>query len=140
MEQRDHSTNSLPHEERLRGRGAVSSLFSEGASGFVYPVRYVWREITPSQDVTDQPAASVLFTVPKKFHKRANKRNLLRRRVKEAYRLQKGLLKCEDRELPSLNIALIYSSKEREEYDRIYRAVGKILSQIVSEWSSSQAE
>ncbi len=120
MNNRENTTNSLPRQERLRGRGAVSTLFSGGQSGFVYPIRYVWRVAEG-----DEPT-SVLFTVPKRFHKRANKRNLLRRRVKEAYRLQKSLLG----DGPTLNIALIYSSKEREEYDKISRTVAKILGQI----------
>ncbi len=114
----------------------MSRLFEGGESGFVYPLRYLF---IPAADVEgcgverderverDGCNVEVLFTVPKRFHKRANKRNLLRRRVKEAYRLQKGLLEG----LPSgLNMALIYTSKEILEYDRIYRAVTKILSNV----------
>lgn len=115
---------SLPREERLRGRTAVSNLFAGGASGFVFPIRYVWCE-------TNREAVnSVLFTVPKKFHKRANKRNLLRRRVKEAYRLQKSMLGEGE---SGLNIALIYSTKENLEYSRIAKAVAKVLTIVASE-------
>ncbi|MFI3304523.1 MAG: ribonuclease P protein component [Rikenellaceae bacterium] len=114
------SSNSLPREERLRGRGAVSTLFAEGTSGFSFPIRYVWREGSGDVD-------SVLFTVPKRFHKRANRRNLLRRRVKEAYRLQKSLLPKGDR---GLDIALIYSSKEQFDYDKISKSVARILTLI----------
>lgn len=51
-----------------------------------------------------------MFSVPKKFHKRANKRNLLRRRAKEAYRLQKQIV--HNGAQVNLDLALIYSSKE----------------------------
>ncbi len=81
--------------------------------------------------------ASVVFTVPKRFHKRANRRNLLRRRVKEAYRLQKGTL-CEG--VRGLNIALIYSTKEIIEYGKISRSVDTVLKQIASRRESNQLD
>lgn len=59
-----------------------------GRAGFIFPFRYVWFA-----EADEIPSVEVLFSVPKKFHKRANKRNLLRRRTKEAYRLQKQTLK-----------------------------------------------
>ncbi len=120
---------SLPKAERLRGRSAVSQLFAGGNSGFVYPIRYVWR------DVEGDGVSSVLFTVPKKFHKRANKRNLLRRRVKEGYRLQKSLL---GESAHGVNIALIYSTKENLEYGRVAKSVAKILALIESERRESR--
>ncbi len=79
------SANSLPRTERLRSLGAVRRMFESGESGFIFPFRYVWF----AEPDTEQ-SVEVLFSVPKKFHKRANKRNLLRRRTKEAYRLQKA--------------------------------------------------
>ena len=115
---------SLPRSERLRSLGAVRRLFEEGESGFVFPFRYVWLA---EPDATGP--AEVLFSVPKKFHKRANKRNLLRRRTKEAYRLQKAILGLENR--PSgLDIALIYSTKEILPYSRIEQAVCRVLETI----------
>ena len=71
----------------------------------------------------------VLFAVPKKFHRRANKRNLLRRRTKESYRLSNGGLKraAEGRHLV---MALIYSSKEVLSYKTVNHAVGRILEQV----------
>ncbi len=69
------------------------------------------------------PQLRVLFSVPKKFHKRANRRNLLRRRTKEAYRLQKSALQLRK----PYDIALIYTSREVENYARIAHAVRKII-------------
>ena len=67
---------SLPRTERLRSLGAVRRMFESGESGFIFPFRYVWFA-----EADEIPSAEVLFSVPKKFHKRANKRNLLRRRT-----------------------------------------------------------
>ena len=115
---------SLPRTERLRSLGAVRRLFESGESGFVFPFRYVWLAEAAAADSTE-----VLFSVPKKFHKRANKRNLLRRRTKEAYRLQKGIVALPGRRT-NLDVALIYSSKEVLSYKHIEHAVRRILESI----------
>ena len=118
--------HKLAHAERLRSLGAVRRLFDQGQSGFVYPLRYVWFA-----EADEANGVEVLFSVPKKFHKRANKRNLLRRRVKESYRLQKEILLDLEREMPmAVDLALIYSTKEVHSYKTIRHAVRKILEQI----------
>ena len=115
---------SLPRTERLRSLGAVRRLFESGESGFIYPFRYVWFA---EPDLVQ--SVEVLFSVPKKFHKRANRRNLLRRRTKEAYRLQNNLLRAD---APvNLDLALIYSSKEVVSYKTIANAVRRILESVV---------
>ncbi len=120
------SDRSLPRTERLRSLGAIRRLFDEGQSGFVFPFRYVWYAETDAV-----PSVEVLFSVPKKFHKRANKRNLLRRRTKEAYRLGKQTLvraEC----TANIDLALIYSSKEVLSYRKIDHALQRILEQIAA--------
>lgn len=71
----------------------------------------------------------VMFSVPKRFLKRANKRNLVRRRAKESYRLNKGIVTevVGDRRV---RIALIYSTKKIHEYKTINNAVERILGEI----------
>ncbi len=78
-------------------------------------------------------SAEVLFSVPKKFHRRANKRNTLKRRVKESYRLQKSIiLNVEGAPAQAYDIALVYSTKEVHSYKTIDNAVRKILQQIAA--------
>ena len=69
--------------------------------------------------------------MPKRNHKRANKRNLLRRRTKEAYRLNKSTLHLtvEARGL-DVDLALVYSTKEVLPYNTIANAVCKILAEV----------
>ena len=114
----------MPKTERLRSLGAVRRLFGEGIGGFVYPLRYI--VIT---EQSTQPSVEVLFSVPKRYHKRANKRNLLRRRMKEAYRLNKDLLAAEERGV-AVDIAIIYSSKELLPYKSVNNAISRILREI----------
>ena len=116
-------SRTLPRAERLRTLGAIRRLFESGESGFVYPFRYVWFA-----EADDRMSAEVLFSVPKKFHKRANRRNLLRRRTKEAYRLQKQIVR--NGATVNLDLALIYSSKEIVPYKTVENALRRILQQI----------
>lgn len=120
------SDRTLPRSERLRTMGAVRRLFGEGESGFVYPFRYVWFA-----EADEKPSVEVLFSVPKRSHKRANRRNLLRRRTKEAYRLQKELLTLRVEAL-DLDLALVYTAADVLPYAKIAHAVRKILETIAA--------
>lgn len=138
--------HSLPRSERLRSLSAVRRLFESGESGFVYPFRYVWIAETGDGTVAGTGAEAgaetgaesksgaglsveVLFSVPKKFHKRANKRNLLRRRTKEAYRLNKAML-VHAGSPAAIDLALIYSTKTVLGFEAVERSLRKILTQI----------
>ena len=118
---------TLPRAERLRSLTAIRRLFSDGQGGFVYPFRYVLFA-----ECEDRFSVEVLFSVPKKNHKRANVRNLLRRRTKEAYRLNKSLLH-DCGKLATVDMALIYSSKEVVDYKTIENAVRKILATVAED-------
>lgn len=121
------SDNTLSRDERLRSFGAIRRLFKDGRGGFIYPLRYiVYAE--PSEEL----AASVLFSTPKKFHKRANRRNLLRRRMREAYRLNRELLASEGK-TGTVELALIYSTKEIHDYKTIENAVKRVLAHVAQD-------
>lgn len=115
--------HKLPKSEKLHSFGAIRRLFTEGRGGFVYPLRYVIYAESASET-----QAEILFSTPKKFLKRANKRNKIRRRMREAYRLNKQLL--ESGEPRFMQVALIYSSKEMLDYKTIENATKRILENI----------
>lgn len=117
---------SLARTERLRSLGAIRRLFECGESGFVFPFRYVWYA-----EPDALPSIEAMFSVPKKYHKRANRRNLLRRRAKEAYRLHKNLLHDSGAPL-NLDLALVYCSKEVLPYKTVEHAVRRILDTIAA--------
>lgn len=117
--------NSLPKSERLHSFGAIHRLFKEGQSGFVYPFRYMFY----IEDAA-QSEAAILFSTPKKFHRRANKRNLIRRRMKEVYRLNKETL-THSLGNRRIELAIVYSSKTLHDYKTIEHGIKKLLEQIV---------
>ena len=121
---------TLPRSERLRSLKAIRRMFGEGRGGFVYPYRYIWIA-DKKEGESDGRGIEVMFSVPKKFHKRANKRNLLKRRTREAYRLNREEL-CEriSQAGVEVNLAFIYSTKEVHSYKTIENAVQKILAQV----------
>src|SRR6185312_5168861 len=77
--------NTFKKEERLCNKRLIDSLFHNGSSFLCYPLKVSWLT---AEDIQPFPA-QVLFSVPKKRFKRAVDRNLIKRRVREAYRLHK---------------------------------------------------
>lgn len=132
------SEQTLTRAERLRSLKVIRRLFEEGRSGFVYPFRYLWLadEDEGTTEIVEASATEVvsggvevLFSVPKRFLKRANKRNLVRRRAKEAYRLGKGEIVAAAGKR-KVCIALVYSTKKIHEYRTINNAIERILGEI----------
>lgn len=115
-------------EEKLCSQKAIDRLFREGASFIAYPLRVVYLVKEKSEE---QKYPQVLVSVSKRKFKRANKRNRVKRLVREAYRLQKSsLIKCCEEKEITLHIAFLYLKDELPTYAEIEKAVGKALSSI----------
>lgn len=119
--------NTLPKSQRLASKAAIDALFESGQGGFVYPFKYVVGTAQRGNEATPR----IMVSVGKRNHKRANKRNTIKRRTKEAYRLNKTPLMLSTQVASKgLDIAFIYISKEVEEYKTIENAVRKIISLV----------
>jgi len=88
-------------QERLCSRKTITLLFDEGRVFYTPLFKIVWL-LTPS--LTEYPA-QVAFSVLKKGFKKAVDRNLLKRRMREAYRQEKGNLY---EKLDSLNLKIAF--------------------------------
>jgi len=104
---------TLKKHEILRSKKDIKELFDNGSSFFLYPFKVYFL---PKQN---QNTNQVLFSVSKRYYKKAVDRNLIRRRIREAYRINKNILLADQKELYSLSIALIYLSKSRLPYGEI---------------------
>lgn len=107
--------NTLPKKERLCGRTSISMLLAKGRHGNVPGLRFCC--LTDNGSGEDR----VMVSVPKKLFKRAVKRNLLKRRLRESYRRQKHSL------APGIDLLMTYSTKEILSYEEIYSAVGQVI-------------
>jgi len=77
--------NTFNKEERLCSRKLIDLLFKDGSSFLLYPYRVSYLFTDTSNDYPVQ----VVINASKKRFKRAVDRNLIKRRAREAYRLQK---------------------------------------------------
>ena len=96
--------NTLPREEILRGKTRIARLMASGRWLILPHLKVCWLH-----DGADGTGAAnrIVVSVPKKCFKRAVKRNLLKRRIREAYRTQKGLL-------PQGGTAILFVYTDRE--------------------------
>lgn len=114
---------SLPKSERLCGLTAVGALFEHGKgfSAGCLRCRYLIHGLSASEE----PAPSrIVVSVPKRLFKRAVKRNLLKRRIREAYRRQKQLLG------PGVDILFIYADREVLPYETICADMAAVLTAV----------
>lgn len=114
------ASNTLPKSERLCGKTSIGTLLAKGKHGNVPGLRFLYMTNTGTD--TDR----IMVSVPKKMFKRAVKRNLLKRRIRESWRRQKHSLTVKG----GADILFIYPSKEIMSYEQIYACVGQIVEKI----------
>lgn len=119
--------SALPHtlskEERLSGKKAVSRLMAEGKWNRCGDLKYCCLRDN------GEGHSRIIVSVPKRLFKRAVKRNLLKRRMRESYRTQKELLG----DGIHADILLQYNSSEILPYTSIRENIAAILTRISSE-------
>lgn len=90
----------LPKKERICGKSAIGRLLAGGCYNFAGSLKYCW--LAPN----GESVSRVMVSVSKRLFKRAVKRNLLKRRLREAYRTRKGLLPA------GVDLMLVYNTRE----------------------------
>lgn len=80
------TTHSLPKSERLHSKKLIEQLFNGGGKAMsAFPLRLVYMP-------AGEGASQMLVSVPKRLLHRANKRNRVKRQVREAYRKNKHIV------------------------------------------------
>ena len=111
---------TLSKSERLCGKKAIAGIMERGKGGVTGCLRYKFLK-SGEADVS-----RILVSVPKRFFKRAVKRNLLKRRIRESYRLQKDLLPA------PVDIAFLYLDREVLPFSDIYAAMTAVLTAVAA--------
>lgn len=109
-------TFGLPRVERLRSKKEIGELFDAGRASSRKPLRVIYSEAE---------ANAIMVSVPKRLFKRAVDRNLLKRRIREAYRLNRQMLGGK-----YFRIAILYTSGSIEPYAKIEASLRSILVSI----------
>ena len=126
--------NRLYKYEKLCSRTAINNIFQGGKSVICYPLRAAF---TIAEE--NETPAKFLITIPKKKIRKAVNRVLLRRRVREAYRLNRHLLIPKLQEFGvSLNVAFVYLSDEISDYAHINEKMQALLGKIVNTVEKSE--
>ena len=117
----------LKKEERLCSHNVIGNLFSDGRSFFIFPLKVVYLELTEPSSFPVQAA----FSVSRRNFKRAVKRNLLKRLMRESYRLNKNVLYDTIRNGKSLAVMFIYAGKEIKDYKVVESAMKQALYKLL---------
>jgi ribonuclease P protein component len=108
--------------ERLCSKTAIDVLFSSGKSKTQFPIKLIFK---PVEFESPFPVRA-MFVVPKKKHKRSNKRNTIKRRMREVYRLNKHTL-YQSLTTQKLDIMFICLSNEELEYETIEKCMCQLI-------------
>lgn len=99
---------------------AVAKIHDDGKSFFLFPYKVYYLDNAGAE------SDRIIISVPKRIFKRAVKRNLIRRRTREAFRNAKPLF-------PSINgkdVLLVYTTSEILDYGKISESVSSLLAKI----------
>ena len=119
--------NTFEKSERLCSRKLIETLFASGKSVSAFPFRVQYLFV---QRADNEAVSQVMFPVPKKRFKRAVRRNLIRRRAKEAFRLNKNLLYADIPKDYAIIAAFIYIDSTIQSYDSIQKGILKAFEKL----------
>lgn len=104
--------HNFPKSERLSSKKLINILFTKGVTLTSYPFIIKYH---PLRD-EDSPTTQVLFSVSKRHFKRAVDRNKIKRRMREAYRLNKAPIVALSKKY---TIAYLYTARKILTFEEI---------------------
>lgn len=125
---------AFPKSMHLCARRDIDLLFTQGRSFVIYPFRVIYLFVS-GEAVTEPRATTcqVAVSVPKRHFKRAVRRNLLKRRTREAYRLHYAALLApalQARPGVHLNVLFFYLSTEVLPFNQIEPKMEEVLQKL----------
>lgn len=128
----EQKTFTLPKQERLCSRTLIEQLFlGHSQHKKEWPVRVVYQVVKRKDE--DDAQVEVLMSVSKRYFKRAVKRNLVKRQLRESYRLHKAILTDVLALHPDTKILIAFIWLSGQTYDsvKVEKAVKAALEKIV---------
>lgn len=121
--------NTLGKHERLKSRKLINELFENGNSFHHFPFKIVYKSIT-----NDKESFPVKFavSVSKRNFKLAVDRNRIKRKIREAYRLNKlSLYNTLHKSDQNIALFVIYTANEELDYNRLNKEIDLILQKLI---------
>ncbi|RAJ98050.1 ribonuclease P protein component [Larkinella arboricola] len=128
--------------ERLCSKKTIGQLFQKGSATtrtfYLFPFRLlymndpVWIDPVPSHPDRVNPLPAILISVSSRNFKKAVDRNHIRRRVREAYRLNKSLLfgTPDKPKHPPAYIVFLYTAREKISFEEIEKSMKLALARV----------
>lgn len=138
---------SLGKDEKLRHRSLVDGTFSGGKTLYDFPLRLTYRPVDndrlESSFKNGVPSRigslQMLITVPKKKLRHAVDRVRMRRRIREAYRLNRLHLKElieKNEKYRTLSMGFVYMHNDLTDYALIEKKMIRLLEKLQKELST----
>jgi ribonuclease P protein component len=132
--------HTLSKTERLKSYKRIRILFAEGLKFKVQPLLVYYKLSTVQPTEMKVEFLQMGVSVGSRYFKKAVDRNLIKRRIREAYRqnnqdLKQVLHKSNNR----MDIFFVYTVSEKLSYDQIQEAMKRILQNLVDKASTASS-
>lgn len=118
---------TFPKSSRLAHRRDIGALVTGGKAFNSFPLRVVSREVSYEEG----SPVRLVISVPKRLFKRAVDRNLLKRRIREAFRLNRAVLAdALAAQHKSIHLMVVFTGKEASSFDLIQSKIILILQRL----------
>ena len=139
------SKYSLPQSERINSKKQIDRLFRGGGPKAMTasPLRMVYmadsRQTDSQPSDGHQPMAQMMVSVPKRYFKRAVKRNYVKRQVREAYRLNKHTLvnHLTQKADKTVSLCFIWTSDRLLPTAEVMKRMANLLTRLVEKLSAN---
>ncbi len=122
--------NTFPLKEHLKSKRIIERVYTEGKSVTAFPLRAVFLELKQEEQ---EPTAAILISVAKRRFRHAVDRNLLKRRIREAYRTGKHeFIDTLKNDNCKMAVAIMYIDTKKGSTEFLCKKMNKLLQGIIA--------
>ena len=116
-------------QEKLKSKKLISELFLSQQNITQFPLKLVWK----FQELKSPYPAQIAFSVPKKLFKKAVERNVIKRQMREVYRLNRyPLYKYLKESGQQASFMLIFVGKKKYIYTELETKFNELVTRFIN--------